>query len=543
MRALLIDEGIDRASLVAGRALARAGWEVGAAAPTRGPSLAARSASVARFHPLPALTDDPAPFVEGVRAAISAGGYEVVFPAWESAVLALSAERDRLGATLPYASHEVLVRSFDMLAILQAAQRAGIAIPRTEVASPEALAAWQGPLALKPATHFCGARLFDDAAAAVEAAAAIAAAGATPLAQERIDGKLLAFATVADRDGRLVSVSQQIAQRVWPAGVGVTARGVTVAIDPQLRDAVGAMLGELGWFGLVQLQFLLAGDTPKMIDFNGRWYGSLALAIRAGADHPDTWGRLALNLPAMPSQARAGLRYQWLTRDLRASFALGGVGALVQAAAITPRAAHSLWSPREPLLAPWFFAAQARRAARRRAGPRALRRRALALIEHLLSTCARLRPLRWLLHRRALRARRDARRILFVCYGNLNRSAFAAALASREWPDQEISQAGDHAIDGAPTAQIGCAVAGEWGIDLRAHRATALTARAIRDADAIFIFDARNLATVLGRFPRTFPRLHLIGALSSRGALTIADPHGGTPADYRDAFGQVASLI
>jgi hypothetical protein len=74
----------------------------------------------------------------------------------------------------------------------------------------------------------------------------------------------------------------------------------------------------MGWFGLAELQFLAPVDSPpRVIDLNGRFYGSLALAVAAGANLPHTWAALATGRDARPVRARAGVRYQWLHGDLR----------------------------------------------------------------------------------------------------------------------------------------------------------------------------------------------------------------------------------
>jgi hypothetical protein len=106
-----------------------------------------------------------------------------------------------------------------------------------------------------------------------------------------------------------------------------------------------------------------------LIDFNPRFNGTLPLAVRAGANHPDTWARLVTGRPVVPSEGRPGARYQWFSRDLRASLAdPHPVRETARCIAIWPLAAHTLWSWREPALAPIFLLEQTRRAAGRRIG-------------------------------------------------------------------------------------------------------------------------------------------------------------------------------
>jgi predicted ATP-grasp superfamily ATP-dependent carboligase len=368
VRALLIDEGRDRASLVGARALAADGWTVGCAAGVR--SLASRSRACDAFHLLTPLASDPERFCADVAAAMSDGDYEIVFPTWEAATSALSAYRSHLPGCFPFPEHDVLMRCFDKSRLAEAAQACGIASPLTAPATPEAIAGWSYPALVKPASHaegFYRATLVHDAQSARDYAQAIATAGGRPLIQERIEGSLVAIAFVADRQSQLLTVSQQRAELTWPRGVGVTARGVTEPPDRALIEKVSALVAHLRWWGLAQVQFLRGADgIARVIDFNGRYYGSMALAINAGVNHPAAWARTALEMPVPQMSQRDGIRYQWLTRDLRASVMSGHPTQIARALACAPRSAHSLYVPSEPMLAPRFLASQLRRSLARR---------------------------------------------------------------------------------------------------------------------------------------------------------------------------------
>ena len=554
MKALILEESDDRASLVAARALQAAGWTVGAASPRSG--LATRSRAVAQFHRIAHTDDGTELFLERMLAALDAGGYDVVFPSWDAATKVLSAHRRRLPAIFPFADHDVVTRALDKVAIAACANAVGIAAPNAVLATPDALAAWQGPLVIKPASHIpmrIVPRRFSDPSLAAPWAAQIRARGGIPVAQEIIGGRLMALGIVVDRDGEPVTVSLQIANHVWPTDAGVTARGVTVEIDAELLERTTALLRSLGWFGLAQLQFLVPDDgVPRLIDFNGRFYGSMALAIRAGANHPVAWARLALDLPTVRRDARPGVRYQWLSRDLRASLRdPQPIRELRHAVSLAPRAAHSLWSPHEPLLAPRFLARQAARKGRRRISAAAghglvsLRWRGMVLRGGtlVLDVVVGMPPFRGYLHRRAVNALHSARGVLLACHGNVNRSAFAAALARDRWPGIEITEAGTYPMGDRPSPPQTIAAARHLGVDLSTHRSTVLTPDMLEQTDAIFLFDARNLIETLRLRPSAWRRTHLFGALTYEGPLTIRDPHG-TDADATAAtFSAIAGTI
>src|SRR6266705_1758145 len=103
-RALIVEDGFQRGALAACRALGRAGWEIGIGAPERG--FASSSRYAIAWYEIPPPEADEAGFVAAVCRAVAAGGYELVFGAGDGEVLALSAERDELGAIFPYGPHE-----------------------------------------------------------------------------------------------------------------------------------------------------------------------------------------------------------------------------------------------------------------------------------------------------------------------------------------------------------------------------------------------------------------------------------------------------
>ena len=112
----------------------------------------------------------------------------------------------------------------------------------------------------------------------------IAELGGQAEVQEFLDGDLMAYAAVTTAGGRRIAAqSMQVASRVWPPGAGASCRAVSVPVDPELSGRAAALLAALGWFGLAELQFIVPADgNPRLIDLNGRFYGSLALAVRAG---------------------------------------------------------------------------------------------------------------------------------------------------------------------------------------------------------------------------------------------------------------------
>jgi CelD/BcsL family acetyltransferase involved in cellulose biosynthesis len=158
----------------------------------------------------------------------------------------------------------------------------------------------------------------------------------------------------------------------------VSARAHTLPADPRLAEAAQNLLGELGWFGMAQLQFVLPAEgEPCLIDFNGRFYGSLALATASGTNLPAIWAAMATGrTPPTPRGPTLGLRYQWLEGDLQRAVVerRGGLARdLWSCLRYSRGAVHSIWSARDPGPARHYLATLPGRAVRRELRDRAER--------------------------------------------------------------------------------------------------------------------------------------------------------------------------
>jgi predicted ATP-grasp superfamily ATP-dependent carboligase len=192
------------------------------------------------------------------------------------------------------------------------------------------------------------------------------------LLQECITGQLGAVVVVVDRDGEVVAEVQQRCDRSWPAGAGITARARTIVPDRELSARVHALVRRLEWFGLAEVEYLLDDrGVARFTDFNGRFYGGIALADRAGVNVAGAWARLATGHPVAPlASQRVGARFQWLNRDLAASRHADGLKGMAEALTLAPRSAHSMLARGDlsPLLR--FYLPELRRRALSRVGDR-----------------------------------------------------------------------------------------------------------------------------------------------------------------------------
>jgi predicted ATP-grasp superfamily ATP-dependent carboligase len=365
MRVLVVDSAQGRGSLAAVRALARSGWKVGVGAPTRF-GLPMLSRFTRHRHLVPPHASGSDEFLSAINQAIATHDYEVVFACSDSEILTLSRERSKIHAQVPHPPHDTMLRAIDKVDLGTAARAIGMATPPEAASAAEGRKRWgNGPVIVKERLHgtqtAAGAftnfapEVFTDDAAVDRRIQEIQAAEGNPLVQPLIEGQLTAFTSVLDERGNMLARVQQVAERTYPRDAGLSVRARTVPIDEQLAERVTLLLREIGWSGLSELQFIAprAGQgDPVLLDLNGRFYGSLALALAAGVNLPDTWARSATgHRPPHGGDARPGVRYQWLEGDLRAARerSAGAIGDVRECLRYARSANPSIWSANDPL--------------------------------------------------------------------------------------------------------------------------------------------------------------------------------------------------
>jgi hypothetical protein len=107
--------------------------------------------------------------------------------------------------------------------------------------------------------------------------------------------------------------------REKPPWGGVSVLSESLPLDEELVGRSAALLRKLGWQGVAMVEYKLdARDArAKLMEVNGRFWGSLQLAIDAGMDFPLLLYRLATgeDVPAQRNY-RAGVKSRWLLGDL-----------------------------------------------------------------------------------------------------------------------------------------------------------------------------------------------------------------------------------
>ena len=229
---------------------------------------------------------------------------------------------------IPFPPLPVFRAVCDKRRVLEAAAGAGIAVPRqVVVARPEdrgavGPASLRFPVVLKPARSVAG-----DEGARTKAPAAHAAdwvrlqarladlppAAYPVLVQERVVGPGIGiFVLLWDDRPRALFAHRRLREK--PPSGGVSVLRESVAPDPSLVDRAVSLLRAFGWQGvaMVELKVEAATGTPYLMEVNGRFWGSLQLAVDAGVNFPALLLDAAFGAAPAPLPAwRPGVRSRW----------------------------------------------------------------------------------------------------------------------------------------------------------------------------------------------------------------------------------------
>ena len=362
---VLVTNAEERSILAACRCLHAAGYEVGAVAfRPLAPTHASRGCDE-RLRMTDPLQDGER-FVEDLRRQLTRRQYAVLLPGSDRALLAISRGRERLEglARIGLPAPASVERSLDREVMAETAAAVGLSPPEsircTSLEEARTAARTLGfPVILKsvrivdqfgPAIHQTRPSL--RIATEDELAERVPGHDGAFLVQRAESGPTLSVGGVT-AGGRLLGVAMARYRRTWPVEAGNVAFSETIAPPPQLEEMVQALVAGVGWEGIFELELIqAAGDRFVPIDFNPRPYGSMTLAVAAGAPLAAVWCDWLLGRDPQPVRARPGYRYRWEDADLRHllwQLRNGNFRAAAEVARPRRRVAHAYFRITDPL--------------------------------------------------------------------------------------------------------------------------------------------------------------------------------------------------
>ncbi len=533
------------------RSLGRAGLEVHTAwCPLDSPAL--RSRYVRRNHLLPHYRSDDLEWLDAFGALLEKERFDLVLPCTDAAILPLQLHRARIESSgrvhlLPSDVYWTCANKARTHAL---ARQLGVPVPR-QIEAPTLAVLRQAaielgfPVFLKPETSSRLPNPF--------AHQKVNRAGGTfqldlygaemlpygpVLAQQNVSGMGVGVEFLS-HEGEILTAFQH--ERVHEApGGGRSGYRRSVPLDPAMYGAVEQLARALKYTGVAMVEFKQDPATQRwvLLEVNARVWGSLPLAIAAGLDFPRyLYEMLVLGRTDFPKRYRANLYCRHWTADL---------GWLSSNASADRRDKTLMIRPKSSIASEIFNMVTGRE----RSDTFQFADPLPALLD--LKQYFATRAFDTLQQRRRFRARKgakaaaafaNARRILFVCYGNICRSPFAAEALRKLCPDREVASSGYHPAANRCCPPAACEAATGFGIDLTTHRSAVANAAAIEQADLIFVFDRGNRSELIQRFAQVESKVHFLGSLDPDGPLKIGDPFSLPVKEFESCYARVDRIL
>ncbi|OLE20554.1 MAG: hypothetical protein AUG50_00315, partial [Betaproteobacteria bacterium 13_1_20CM_3_63_8] len=297
-RTVVVTDGDQRAALAVVRSLGAAGYRCVVTSSSRAP-IAGGSRFVARTAKVPNALEHPHEFADAVVALAAREKAAVILPIGEESLLAILPARARLlPAVVPFPDIDTFRALTNKQRLLEEASRLGIAVPTQEIVRDiDAIgslnfAGLKYPIVIKPARSVgesAGRRAklsvtyAGDASELRRKLRALSAAAFPLLLQQRVVGPGAGiFLLLWDGKLRAQFAHQRLNEK--PPSGGVSVYCESVALDEGLRDRSRQLLDRFGWSGVAMVEYKRDAATgePYLMEVNGRFWGSLQLAIDSG---------------------------------------------------------------------------------------------------------------------------------------------------------------------------------------------------------------------------------------------------------------------
>jgi predicted ATP-grasp superfamily ATP-dependent carboligase len=237
------------------------------------------------------------------------------------------------GVTIPFPALDVFARVSDKALLMDTAESLGIGVPRHHVAhSPDdrshiAQRAMSFPVVLKPGRSVAGeggtrtrvsVSYAKNPVELTQRLAAYPPAAYPILLQQRVVGPGIGVFLLL-WDGVIQASFCHRRIREKPPSGGVSVYRESAEAPAFLVEKTKTLLDRFGWQGVAMVEYKLdqATGIPYLMEINGRFWGSLQLAVDAGVDFPNLLVALAHGEhPAPVARYRLGVRSRWWWGDV-----------------------------------------------------------------------------------------------------------------------------------------------------------------------------------------------------------------------------------
>lgn len=328
---VLILDGNTRSALAATRSLGMKGVHVVVADEAKR-SLAGASRYCSESFTYPSPASNLEGFLATVKTECSRRGIGVILPMTELSTSTVLRHREEFESLrVPFGEHRAFEALNNKWRLLKLAQQLNLSIPKTqfvrEISSLDELCkGLKFPVVLKPyrsmiSSHGRWIATSVHYARSLQELKEIAAgyeyfSQHRFMIQEYISGQAEGVFVLCDHGKPIVFFAHRRLRERPPTG-GVSVLSESIEPNPEAQKMARAILETVEWHGVAMVEFKVSAEgTPYLMEVNGRFWGSLQLAIDAGVDFPWLLYQMAIgkNLGNVKPYI-TGVKCRWLLGD------------------------------------------------------------------------------------------------------------------------------------------------------------------------------------------------------------------------------------
>jgi len=284
----------------------------------------------------PSPIDDTNSFIDFLVDYIEFNNIDAIFPVTDITTLPITKNRDLLNpkCKIPFGNYKVVDSAANKAHIFDQAKKLEIDIPKSiiiknysELKNTDITIPY--PLVIKPARSRVlteAGWLFTTVTYAKDANDLDKQLSKYPkdiypmILQEKIVGPGLGIFMCLDKGKTVAAFSHKRIREKPPSG-GVSVLRESVPLDPLALDFSEKLLKSINWQGVAMVEYKIdiRDNRPKLMEINGRFWGSLQLAIHSGVDFPKLLADSLDDKPISPiKNYNFGVKTRWLWGDIDA---------------------------------------------------------------------------------------------------------------------------------------------------------------------------------------------------------------------------------
>lgn len=300
---ILVTDGENRSALAVTRSLGRRGHDIFVTGVESG-NISASSRFCRKSFKSPDPLNDGNNYSQAIAEIAGRECIDVIFPMTEQSVYCLNKARDQFGKQVILACPppEMMESVSNKYSLFQMAEKLGVAIPATiYVTGADDYHGRKSRISVFPVVVKPAYSKIEDEGRIISTRVMYAASLSElnrlyetkpelrypSLIQELIVGEGTGLFTLFDSNRHLALFSHRRLLEKPPSG-GVSVLSESVALDAEMVEAAEKLLAEVKWTGIAMVEFKRDSKDgkAKLMEINGRFWGSLQLAVSSGVDFP-----------------------------------------------------------------------------------------------------------------------------------------------------------------------------------------------------------------------------------------------------------------